>query len=303
MAQTRTPKVIPAKPVPAQAALVAAPHKDVLDAQKAFTGILPMFGKVQTGISDAALATQQAQEANVGARRAIMTSLALSSVAGKWSLDHAKMGIEAAIKAAATNDPKTEATLRQLASECHRAIHPAARDHVKQAFEIAERDWVAEGKEVDDAKAEAAKNNEKFQRSSVDTPLRDTFKRVYHMVVGSNGMLAAYASDDAEIAACADNPAMLADRVTGDVRRDEKRAARMIRKAVAAIEEIADEFPSSKWNVAIQFLSNIDAKTLKRFRDGEERARRVTSKPARSGRTPPAPASDAVNDAVDELTA
>jgi hypothetical protein len=176
-----------------------------------------------------------------------------------------------------------------------------------EAFAQADEAWAAEGARIDDAKAEAKAAETRYDANSVDTPLRDAFKRKYHMVAGSNGILAAHASDDAERQEMAAVPEMLADAVIGSDKRDEKRAARAIAKAVGTIEDIAAEFPSPRWDTVIQFLGGIDAKKLVAFRDAQVRQQRMMQRerPAKRNASP-APASvtaDAVNAASDDLLA
>jgi hypothetical protein len=297
------PKTLPNKQAAPAQSVVAKPHANVTQAQSAFDKCIARFTSSQLDVGKARDALSEANEGERGVRVTLLIELAKASTTGDWSIDHAKMGVEAAIEAFAktANDTRTVATLKQFASECYRAIHPQAREHVEATFTEADELWDAEGERIDTARDEAKASGTKFQRDSVDTPLRDAFKRKYHMVVGSNGMLAARAAKDEDRQALAEVPEMLAQAVMSDERADQKRAARMIARAVSVIEEISDEFPSDRWDVAIKFLKGIDADKLVAFRNAKRRTERVTDRerPQRSARREPS--QDEVNDAAGEL--
>jgi hypothetical protein len=298
------PQTLPnnaAKPVQAKE------HASTIEAKRAFTGVIERVLKASTAIDDAKADVGVKTEAQNGLRVTLLCDIATAAVAGNWSHDHAVAGLNAAIEAYATaynashNLPLNTASLKQFAGECGRAIHPKAREHVAAEFAKADDLWAAEGDVIDAAKAKAIADETKFRRADVDTPLRDRFKRKYHMVVGSNGLLAARANEN--LAELADSPEMLAEQLDTNDRQDHKRAARAIAKAVATIEEIADEFPSQRWDVTIKFLKGIKPETLVTFRDAQKREQRRerANAPQRTVAPSATVTADAVNAAADEM--
>jgi hypothetical protein len=298
------PKTLPNTTTKPAQTVQAKPHAHVLAAQAAFDACITRFTSEQINVGKARDSLNEANDAERGMRETLLCELAVAATAGDWSLDHAKMGVDAAIAAFddTANDKKTVGTLRTFASECYRCIHPDAREHVKATFEQAHELWDAET---------AAAKTAKEAGESVETPLRDAFKRVYHMVVGSNGLLATRAAVDAKgkpdeaRRELAEVPEMLAQALETDERRDHKRAARMIAKAVETIETIAGEFPSPRWDTVIQFLGGITPDKLVAYRDAQMRQSRMEQRerPAakRSAATPASVTADAVNAAADEM--
>ena len=262
------------------APVVAKLHTNIVLAQNAFSATIGRIAKASNDVSEARIASDNAGLAQVGVRQTILCELALAATEGKISQEHAKAGIDAAIAAyeAAANDKKaaekTVGTLKQFARECLLAMHPKAREHVAEAFDEATRLWDEEGERIDELKAEAkAKGVKKFVVDPKDAPLRTAFKRKWHMVAGSTGLLAARASDDADKAALAEAPEMLANAVAHDERIDAKRAAKAIKRVLDVIEDVAEEFPHNSWDTVLRFLNGLDAKKLADYRAKEVRGR------------------------------
>lgn len=284
------------------APVVAKLHTSIIQAQAAFTNTIERLAKARDAATDANDAAKAAGVAQVGVRQTILCELALAATEGDWSTEHAKAGIEAAIAAyeAAANDKDaakvTAGTLRQFIGECLRAMHPKAREHVAEAFEEATRLWDEEGERIDALKEEAKANGvKKFVVDPQDAPLRTAFKRKWHMVAGSTGLLAARADDDK--AALAEAPEMLAQAVTHDERIDAKRAAKAIKRVLDVIEDVAEEFPHNMWDTVLKFLNGLDAKKLADYRAKEVKGRSnpMSSKPTRKA------TSVDVDDAADAL--
>lgn len=283
--------------------VVAKLHTSIIQAQDAFAATIGRITKAHDAVTEAQSAAKDAGEAQVGVRQTILCELATAAIAGKWSVEHAKAGIDAAIAAyeAAANDKdaakKTVGTLRQFASECMRAVHPKAREHVEQAFEEADALWEAEGERIEAAKAGAKAAGTKYVADPTETPLRSAFKRKWHMVAGSTGMLANHASDDADKQALAEAPEMLADAVMHDERIDAKRASKAIKRVLDVIEDVAAEFPHNSWDTVLRFLNGLDAKKLADYRAKDQRGRSnpTSSRPVRKA------TSEDVDDAADAL--
>lgn len=300
----KTPKTLPN--TTAQV-VQAVPHRDLVAAQAAFDAIIPRFTAARSDVDDARTALDAANASENGVRGDILIELAKASIAGDWSFEHAQMGVKASLKAYEATHNTLPSTLTTFAAECYRAIHPKARDHVESAFSDAAEAWEAEGARIKAAQASALAAKTKYIADPEETPLREAFKRKYHMVAGTNGMLAAHASNDDERNMLANDPVMLADTIVGSEKRDEKRAARAIAKVVATIEDVANEFPSPRWDTVVKFLGGLNAKTLVAFRDAQVRQQRMEQRerPAKRNASP-APASvtaDAVNAASDDLLA
>jgi hypothetical protein len=283
--------------------VIAKLHTSITQAKDAFAATIGRITKAHTDVADAKGLYDAAGVAQVGIRQTILCELAEAAIAGKWLPEHAKAGIDAAIAAyaEAANDKdaanKTVGTLKQFASECMRAVHPKAREHVQAAFDEADEMWEAEGERLEIAKAEAKAAGTKFIADPAETPLRAAFKRKWHMVAGSTGLLAARASDDADKAALAEAPEMLADAVAHDERIDAKRAAKAIKRVLDVIEDVAEEFPHNSWDTVLRFLNGLNAKKLADYRAKEVRGRSnpTSSKPVRKA------TSADVDDAADAL--
>jgi hypothetical protein len=301
---TKTLPNTTAKPVVANAV-----HSVTADVMKAFTNTFERRLLANTAKVEASDALKGATDNDMSVKEALMRELADLAIKGNWDMDHAKEGMKAAIAAYKANDPKTVGTLTQFAKECERVIHPLAREHVADAFDEAQRLWDAEGAKIaaaDKAVKDAKEAGEKIERPHVDTPLRDAFKRKWHMVVGSTGLLASRASDSEARSSAAVDAHLLADVVVHDERTDATRAARAIKRAVDTIEDIAAEFPSDRWDTVIRFLSALDPKSLKRMRDVQTRQRKLEARerrPQGAHRTAPVtqPSAEAQNDAADDI--
>ena len=297
--KAQTQAATPAAPV------VAKLHTSITQAQNAFAATIERLAKARDAATDANDAAKAAGVAQVGVRQTILCELALAATEGNWSTEHARAGIEAAIAAyeAAANDKDaakvTAGTLRQFIGECLRAMHPKAREHVAEAFAEADRLWDEEGERLEATKAASkAAGDKKFVADPAEFPLRTAFKRKWHMVAGSTGLLAARASDDADKVALAEAPEMLADAVAHDERIDAKRAAKAIKRVLDVIEDVAEEFPHNSWDTVLRFLNGLDAKKLADYRAKEVKGRSnpMSSKPARK-----AVSVDDLNAAQDEM--
>jgi len=292
-------KVLPASPV-------EVTNGSTTKAQKAFDAIIGKFVSADMDLAAAKSKALAEGEAYQGVRVTLLIELAEAATKGKWEHKYAVQGIEAAIKAyEAKHGNQRQSTLRQFATECGRAIHPQVCAHVKADFAKAKKMWDDEGKRIDAAKAEAIAAEEKFDRKAVDTPLRDAFKRQYHMVVGSNGLLAARSATDKKgkpdeaRREMAESPEMLAERVQTDERQDAKRAARAVERVVTMLNEIAAEFPHPRWGTVIEFLEGMDKDALGKARVRNQREQRNASGLRKANK--PAVSDDDINDATDDL--
>jgi hypothetical protein len=242
--------------------------KTVEQAKAAFGKVIVKFTSSQMDVDATKAAHDKQVNEHGSAKVKLIVSLAEIALKHGWEHKYALDGIEKAIEAyeaAANNGGKAmrASSLRQFATECGRALHPKAREHVAADFARADKLWDAEGERVTKARDDAKEAGEKFVKP--ETPLRDAFKRKYHMVIGSNGILANRASKDPEKQELAEAAVDLAETVIGDERRDAKRAAKAIEKAVQTIEDIASEFPHPDWAKVVKFLSGVDKDELAKF--------------------------------------
>jgi len=162
------------------------------------------FAKLASSVSGFAMAQGELRDqattlANEhGNKRAgMLAGFAGLACKGSWSDEHIVAAIDGYI---ATKNDSKNSTLLQFARECKTACHMNARAFVAQDMERAAKLWAAERKSVADAKAKHVADGVKTKFVPPETPISSAFPKEYHLVFGSNGMLAARVKGNPELA-------------------------------------------------------------------------------------------------------
>jgi hypothetical protein len=223
--------------------------------------------------SDATKGTKKAHDDQVtsefNAREELLVTLAQVSIECECTKDHIETAVGPAVTAwcAASNTKRTPETVNQFVTECKRAMHPAAREHVSDVLTASTPAWKAER---DEQKAwrvacdEMPKGEAKPEQPA--QPLQNAFGKRYHMVIGSKGMLAAYV-DQANNPKTAKVPTpedatdfdTLASQHLGVQRNDSKRAARAMVKLAETLEALCVTFPHEDLRTMLKFAQELAA--------------------------------------------
>jgi hypothetical protein len=278
--------------------------------------VMSAFDKFASGAFATMEANEQhtkAQESERGIRERLMVNLAELSAKDAWKEGAIADACKQAVEKWSDGKNRLPTTLAQFSVECRRAMHPAACEHVKTAFDTSREAWNAERVTVEEARVTAKNDGTKFVKPA--TPLSDAFGKRYHMVAGSKGMLQAYID-----AATKKNPVVTAnDAATPEAlasvheqteRQDPRKAARTLAKIVSALEAIYAEFPAQDISDMLEYARDIDAKALEEAKAEAIRAAKKAAKRtlvrepvARSKRNASTTATDATttDDAIDDL--
>jgi hypothetical protein len=298
MPSTNTTKAITAKTLlntTAIKAASAAVDNTVADektqtgqVQKAFTDVIKRLQGAEDLVSEQKGLLEGEEAKRDSLKVKLVIELAELADKNGWNLKYCEAGIDAALAAyeKASNSGWKAASMSQFRGECLRAMHPFARKHIASDFEQADEMWAEEGEKLKAAREEAKAADEKFVKPDDLTPLRDTFKRKWHMVVGSKGTAAQRAVTRKDVAEqealreLADDPLELAAAHNEADRIDPKKAAKAVKKAMAAIAEVNATFPHKDFQTVLDFLSEIDTEKLQKayaasLRKAAQNARRT----------------------------
>jgi len=253
------------------------------------------FGKLASSVSGFAIAQSELRDegqrlaAEHGNKRAgMLAGFAGLACKGGWSDEHIVAAIDGYID---LQNDKKNSTLLQFARECKTACHMNARAFVAQDMERAAKLWAAERKSVADAKAKHVADGVKTKFVPPETPISSAFPKEYHLVFGSNGMLAARVKGSPELA---ETPVLLARHNVAAKAGDPKEAAKRIKGLIDTVEQIAAEFPHQQWPLVTGFLKTLSPDVLTQNRNAALFARQMAahaspSMPAAAMATQPMP--------------
>lgn len=186
---------------------------------------------------------KRAEEVSV--RELIMIQLASFSQAQQ--LTENEVSAVAAKAAAQHNDAETQKAMSTFIGECKRAMHPTVRARVPALTGLRDLCWTSET-EMKKADSEAP------------TPLRDAWKRQYHMLLGMfGGVIEGEATLDT-----AEDVLRFTDEKLDSMRTDVKAAMKKITKLAAELQKFYTTFPVDDLGAAVQSLNELDEKTLRR---------------------------------------
>ena len=240
--------------------------------QKFFAGVIKRLNSAELDVA----AQKGKLDEETGKRDSLKVKLVieLAEAAEKngWNYKFCEAGIDAALKAYEdqSNGQWKASSMSQFRSECLRAMHPSARTHIASDFQQADEMWDEEGEALKAAREEAKEAGTKFVKPDGLTPLRDTFGRKWHMVVGSKGTAAQRAivrkdkTEQEALRDLADDPAQLAAAHQEADRIDPRKAAKALQKAIEAIEHINATFPHKDFRTVLDFLAGVDTDALQK---------------------------------------
>lgn len=315
-AKNAAPKVLANLTTQQAAALTPKPASETAAAaiatafREAFDGIVDS----SRDIDAAKDGVTQATEAGDGVRERVLVRTAKASREAEWTADQINSVKRADLIADWSKGRNyTPKSIGQFATEVAQAMHPSARDHVESALTLSRTMWEQER----EAAAAARKAG-----TTPDETLKNAFKKRYHMVAGSSGILASHIKADMvdkhgkpvhphmthEIAA---DPHELASVNAGVAQNSAKRAASVVNRTLETLNELAKDFPEPNLQAAIKSLANATTERLASARNMlvREQAPRApmpttpAPKPTKAPATTSAPSADQVAEASDALLA
>lgn len=214
---------------------------------QAVRGVIEPFLNARDENTAAREQAQGASQAEVNAREGILTALADFSQAQQLTKD--EITAIAAKVVAGQNDLESQKSVQQFVGECKRAMHPSVRGHVKQLTHMRDICWASE------TERKAADKTE-------PTPLRDAFKRQYHMLLAMCDAQAVgtHALETPE------DVLRFADFVSEKQRTDTSKVLKRLEGITRELVAFHKDFPVEDISVCIEALQGVDAKMLKRAR-------------------------------------
>lgn len=207
-------------------------------------GIVAPFTIAAKDNKAAGEAQNAARSEEVSVREAIMIELA--DFSQRQQLTENEVSAVAAKAAAQHNDTETAKAMSTFIGECKRAMHPTARARVPVLTALRDLCWTSET-EMKKADSDSA------------TPLRDAWKRQYHMLLGLfGGVIEGAVLDTAE------DVLRFTDEKLDEMRTDVKAVMKKITKLTAELQGYYTTFSVDDLGAAIQSLNELDEKTLRR---------------------------------------
>jgi hypothetical protein len=292
-------------------AIVAKPDAEIEAIARAITPALDEYEAPGLAVNDAADASREAGAKAEGTRERLMKRLAGVADKHGWNnADKLKAGCDQAIAKWSEGKNRLPTTLAQLKVELYRAMHPAARPYIEDAFADAKHAWAEERAAVAAGKAERdaaiAANVKKAELPELpDAPLQKTFAKCYHLVAGNKGILQAHidVADPKKPVASHDeaaDPHMLAETRDRAVRQDPKAAARALAKLVDTVEAIYAEFPAASLQTMANFARALNYKALEEAKIKRDALRNIAAKRAAAPSAAPRRSRNAIDEAASE---
>lgn len=215
---------------------------------QAVRGVIEPFLNARSTNTEARDMAADASKAETNARETILTSLA--DFSQTQQLTSNEITAVAAKVIVGQNDLDSQKAVAQFIGECKRAMNPNVRAHVREIIGKRDMCWDSE-------------TERKVADKDEVTPLRDTFKRRYHM------MLAMFdAFGEGVTFETAEDVLRWGDEVAEKQRLDTKRVLKTLEAITKQLVAFHKDFPVEDIGVCIEALQGIDAKILKASRPG-----------------------------------
>lgn len=215
---------------------------------QAVRGVIEPFLNARSTNTEARDMAADASKAETNARETILTSLA--DFSQTQQLTSNEITAVAAKVIVGQNDLDSQKAVAQFIGECKRAMNPNVRSQVREIIGKRDMCWDSE------TERKAADKDEV-------TPLRDTFKRKYHM------MLAMFdAFGEGVTFETAEDVLRWGDEVAEKQRLDTKKVLKTLETITKQLVSFHKDFPVEDIGVCIEALQGIDAKALKASRPG-----------------------------------
>lgn len=247
-------------------AVVALPEPEEVTAiRKAVTKALDAYAASAYSTMDAKIHHETAIDSERGVRERLMLNLSEVSAKLNCTKDHIDTAVTAAVAAWSEGKNTLPTTLAQFTTECKRAMHPAAREHVKTAYDASREAWSAEVQEQADwrqACKDTPKGEDKPEQPA--RPLQDAFIKRDFMVAGHNGVLQTYIDMDEKKnpSARIDDPTdfeTLAAQRLGAKQTDPRRAARELAKLADTLQGMFDTYHHDDIKAMLDYANDMVA--------------------------------------------
>lgn len=180
-----------------------------------------------------------AREESASVRVKALITVSDAAFRAKWESELIETAVEAVKAEFNPKDGKKNTSVNTFASELRNAMRPGIRGHVGEMFDVAALAWGAEA-------------------DADDKPLREAFKRRYHMVVGK--MFALAQAGEAWHATALHDAAMAVIR---ERELDYTKVHGRLKAIRAQLEAFAKDFPVEGITACVEFLGEVDVKDLK----------------------------------------